>query len=397
MIIPPLHDWRRTLPLMMTAAGALLWNLPARAETPVVAAARVERGEVAREVSFEAEMRPFQEVELHAKVTGYLQKLTVDAGDEVKEGQVIATLEVPELMMEIEHAEATQRRSKAEIDRAEASFEEVHQVYNRLLATDKAQPHLIAQQDIDAAKARDRSAQAAIDSAKEQANVADADVKKLKATLEYSRITVPFTGVITKRYADPGALIQAGTSTGAMPVVRLSENDKLRLVFPVSLSYVSQVKVGDPVEIRVPSLNRVLKGTVARFSRKVETATRTMDTEVDVPNKDLSLIPGIYATAVLKADSKGGVLLAPVEGVLRDKNESSVYVINKDHKIEARKVVLGRETPTRLEIREGVTENEMILVGDRTRVQPGQLVEPKLVEPAVTAEESKAPKTAKAP
>lgn len=377
-------------------AAAMLPGLKTAAETPVVAAARVERGDVALEVSFDAEMRPFQEVELHAKVTGYLEKLNVDAGDSVKEGQVIATLEVPELMMEIEHAEATQRRSKAEIERAQASFDEVHQVYDRLLATDKAQPHLIAQQDIDAAKARDRSAQAAIDSAKEQANVAEADVRKLRATLEYSKITAPFTGVITKRYCDPGALIQAGTSSGAMPVVRLSQNDKLRAVFPVSMSFVARIKVGDPVDIHISSLERTLHGVVARFSRKVETSTRTMDAEVDVPNMDLSLIPGIYATAILKAEHKAGALLAPIAAIAREKEGGSVYIITKDHKIEERKATLGIETPSMIEILSGVAENEMVLIGSRTQVKPGQVVEPKLIEASAPKAEGKPLRTAKA-
>ncbi len=384
------------LPLMAVAC-ALSLSQSCRADTPVVAAARIERGDVSRELSFDAELRPFQEVELHAKVTGYLQTLTVDAGDSVKEGQVIATLEVPELQMEIEHAKASERRSASEIARAQAAYDEVHLVYTRLVATDKAQPHLIAQQDIDAARARDRSAEATIDSAKEQANVSQADVRKLQATLEYSKITAPFTGVITKRYVDPGALIQAGTSTGAMSVVRLSQNDKLRLVFPVSMSYVARIKVGDPVEIHVTSMDRTLKGVVARFSRKVETATRTMDTEVDVPNTDLSLIPGIYATATLKADRRTGVLLAPIESVLREKGGASVYVINKEHKIEVRKTMLGQETSSKVEIIEGVSENEIVLVGSRSQVQPGQVVEPKLVEAASVPVEGQPASTAKAP
>ena len=387
---------RQSLPLI-AAMCVLVLILPCRADTPVVAAARIGRGDVSRDLSFDAELRPFQEVELHAKVTGYLQTLTVDAGDRVKEGQVIATLEVPELQMEIEHAKASERRGHAEITRAQAAYDEVHLAYTRLMATDKAQPHLIAQQDIDAAKARDRSAEAAIDAAKEQTNVAEADVRKLQATLEYSKITAPFTGVITKRYVDPGALIQAGTSTGAMSVVRLSQNDKLRLVFPVSMSYVARIKVGDPVEIRVSSMDRTLNGTVARFSRKVETATRTMETEVDVPNTDLSLIPGIYATAILKADRRSGVLLAPIEAVLRDKDGASVYVITREHKIEARKAVLGQETPSMVEILAGVSENEVVLVGSRSQVQPGQVVEPKLIEPSIAPVEARVSPTAKAP
>lgn len=355
-------------------------NANAAEDVPAVAAARVERGDIFREASFDAELRPYHEVELHARVSGYLDVMKVDAGDSVKEGDVLAVLDVPESKIEIEHALASERRSKAEIARAQATFDEAHAAYERLMKTSEAQPRLIAQQDIDAARARDRTADAALDAAREQANVSSAEVKKLNAMLEYTKITAPFAGVITKRYSDPGALIQAGTSTGTLPLVRLSQNDKLRLVFPVSISFVSAIKVGDPVEIRIPVLNRTISGAVARFSRKVETYTRTMDAEVDVPNADLSLIPGIYATAVLKTDRREKTLMVPIGAVSREKGSASVYVINSDHQLEERQVTLGLETPSKLEILNGVNEGDIVMTGSRALVTPGQLVEAKLPE-----------------
>ncbi len=349
-------------------------------DVPVVAAAKVERGDIFREASFDAELRPWQEVALHARVSGYLDVMKVDAGDSVKEGDVLAVLDAPESKIEIEHALASERRSKAEIARAQAAYDEAHTAYERLMKTSEAQPRLIAQQDLDAARARDRSADAALDAAREQANVSSAEVKKLNTMLEYTKITAPFAGVITKRYSDPGALIQAGTSSGTLPLVRLSQNDKLRLVFPVSISFVSAIKVGDPVEIRIPVLNRTISGSVARFSRKVETATRTMDAEVDVPNADLKLIPGIYATAVLKTDHREKTLMVPVGAVSREKGSASVFIINSDHHLEERQVTLGLETPSKLEILSGVNEGDTVMTGSRAQVTPGQLVEAKLPE-----------------
>ena len=367
-----------------------VWSAEVAANIPVVAAARVERGDLGHEVSFEAELRPYQEVELHARVSGYLETMKVDAGDLVKEGQVIATLDVPELRVDIEHALASERRSKAEIVRAKANYEEAHLNCTRMEAANKAKPNLIAQQDIDNAKARDRAADAAVDAATEQANVASADVKKFRTMMDYTQITVPFTGVITKRYADPGALIQAGTSTGTEPLVRLSENDRLRIVFPVSVSYVSGIKVGDPVEIRLDStLKRTITGKVTRFSRKVETATRTMEVQVDVPNEDLSLTPGLYATALLKTDLHRAALSVPVQAVAREKGVETVYIINKDHKIEERSVKIGLELPDRVEIISGLEENELVLTGSRGQVKPGETVEAKVEEPAKTEGKTK--------
>jgi RND family efflux transporter MFP subunit len=304
--------------------------------------------------------------------------MKVDAGDSVKENDVLAVLDAPEAKIEIEHALASERRSQAEIARAEAAYDEAHSAYERLMKTSEAQPRLIAQQDLDAGRGRDRAAAAALDAAREQANVSSAEVKKLRTMLDYTRITAPFAGVITKRYSDPGALIMAGTSSGTLPLVRLSQNDRLRVVFPVSISYVSGIKVGDPVEIRITALKRTITGAVARFSRKVETATRTMDAEVEVPNADLSLIPGVYATAILRTDRREKTLLVPIEAVSREKAGASVFVINGENKIEERTVTLGLETPSKLEILSGVNEGDIVMIGSRAQIAPGQEVEPRL-------------------
>ena len=353
----------------------------AQAEPPTVAVSTVAKSDGFREVSFDAELRPYREIDVHAKVTGYVEALPVEIGDSVKEGQTIASLDIPETKIELEHALADQRRSYAEVERASANFEEAHQVFARLSATDHAQPRLIAMQELDTARAKDRTAAATLDSAKEQAKVAEAEVKRLQTMVDYAHIIAPFAGVITRRQADIGALIQAGASTGSMPVVRLSQNDKLRVVFPVSLSYVANIHVGDPVEIRVASLDRVLTGAIARFTRRVETATRTMEAEVDLANDDLSLTPGIYAAILVKFQRKENALFVPVEAVQRGKAGNSLYVVNEKHLVEERPVTLGLETPTKIEVLSGATEHEMVVLGSRSQLNPGQSVLPKVVEP----------------
>ncbi len=342
----------------------------------------VTREDGYREVSFEAELRPYQEIELHSKVTGYIDDLKVDAGDVVKEGQMIASLDIPETKIELEHAAAEERRSYADLEKASATYEEAHLTFTRISATDHAQPHLIAAQELDAARVKDRSAAAALESAKEQSKVAESEVKRFQTMVDYSRITAPFAGVITKRHADYGSLIQAGTSSGSSPVVRLSQNNKLRAVFPISISYVSHIQVGDPVEVRIPSLDRTIQGTVARFTRKVETATRTMEVEVDLPNEDLTLIPGVYGVAVLKIDRRKQALFVPIESVQRAAEGSSLYVINAKNLVEERRVKLGLEMPNKIEVLTGAKENEMVLIGSHARLIPGQSVVPKLTEPA---------------
>lgn len=332
-----------------------------------VAAVKVAKESLAQEVTFDAELRPYEEVELHAKVTGYLQALKVEVGDRVTAGQLIGVLEVPELQSDLEHAVAAEGRNQA-------AAEEAHLAFTRLESAAKAQPGLVAPQDLDAARARDRSAAAAL-------SAAQADVRKFRTLLEYTRITAPFAGVVTKRHANAGALIQAGTSSGAMPLVRLSQNDKLRVVFPVSLSFVTRIREGSSVEILVPSLGKTFPGTVARFTRRVETSTRTMEVEVDLPNPDLSLVPGVYATVILKLDRKENALVIPIEAVTREKHGASVLVVAGGNKLEERNVTLGEETPTKLEVLSGLSEGEVVMLGSRSQVRPGQIVEPKLMQP----------------
>jgi RND family efflux transporter MFP subunit len=354
---------------------------------PQVAVAKVTREDLIQQLPGYAELRPYQEVDLHAKVAGYLESITVDIGDRVEAGQLLATIEVPELADDIQRANAALTRNQQEVARAQAAYEEAHLVYSRLSAVDKAQPNLIAQQELDTAVEKDRTAESALAAAKAEVDVSRAEIAKLETMRKYCRIVAPFAGVITRRYADPGALIQAGisSSTQSLPLVRLSQNNRLRLDIPVSVSYVSRIELGDPVEVRVESCDKSFTGTVARSTRKVDTATRTMDVEVDVPNDSLKLIPGMYANVTLRIDHRNKAIAVPVEAVSRQK-EATVFVVNKENKIEQRVVGVGLETPDKLEVLSGLSENELVMIGSRTQVKPGQVVEPKPVEQAKMAE-----------
>jgi RND family efflux transporter MFP subunit len=364
------------------------------APTPTVAAVRIGRGDLAQVLTIAAEFRPFQEIEVHAKVAGFLKSITVDVGDRVREGQLLATLEVPELQDEIRQDEAAVKRAAEEINRAQADLERAqsaHEVAHlsatRLADVMKARPNLIAQQDIDEATGRDRvseaqvaTAQAALAAAREQLEIAKAAQSKTQTLFGYARITAPFAGVITHRYADTGAMIQAGTSsqTQAMPVVRLSENDRLRLVIPVPESAVSRIHLGQHVDVAVQSLRRTVSGAVARFSDRLDTETRTMRVEVDVPNANLELVPGMYADASITLDQATGVVVAPVQAVDRTEAGSHVLVVGLDGKLDARTVTIGLEADDRVEVKTGLSDGDVVVVGSRAQLKPGTMVVPRL-------------------
>jgi len=335
---------------------------------PTVAVSKVTRQDIFKQVTIPAEFRPYEEAMLNAKVSGYVSKMNVDFGDTVKAGQLMATLEVPELQDQLDNALATEAKT-------EADYTNANLIYTRLVSVNRDHPGLVAQQDLDTAEANDHATAAAIAAAK-------ADVEKYRTLVGYTNITAPFDGVVTWRYADPGALIQAGTSSDSqsLPLVRVSDNYLLRLDFPVSVEYVKDIRVGDVVEVRNESLGgKMFIGKITRFTDKVDEDTRTMMVEIQVPNPDLKMIPGMYATVVLKVEKHADALVVPTQAVSPGKT-ARVFVVNHDHQIEARDITLGVESPDEYEVLSGLNEGDLVVVGDHSELQAGQKVEPKSVE-----------------
>jgi RND family efflux transporter MFP subunit len=384
-----------------SAASAPLTAAPAARS---VAAAKVERGTVDETLTLAAEFRPFQEIDVHAKVAGYVKEIGVDVGDRVKAGQLLAVLEIPELEDEIRQDEAAERRSQEEVHRADADLqraESAHEIAHlgatRLAAVLRDRPKLVAQQDIDEAQARDRmaeaqvaTAKAAVASSNEQLAVAQATKNHTRTLFGYARITAPFAGVITRRYADTGAMIQAGTAsqTQTMPIVRLSENALLRLALQVPESAVSRIHVGAPVDVRVASVGRTFPGKIARFAERVNAETRTMDTEIDVPNPQLELVPGMYADAAIVLDRASDVIVAPVQAVDRDGDRVTVLAVTPGHAVELRDVKLGLESADRVEIRSGLSEGDLVIVGSRAGLKAGTAVTPVVARAAAAQKEA---------
>ncbi len=248
--------------------------------------------------------------------------------------------------------------------RARATAEKARLVYERINAVAEKKPGLISQQDVDNAR---------IDYEEAKAHLQYAQV-----IVEYGRIVAPFSGVITKRFVDPGALIQSGISsdTQATPVVRLAQNTLLRLDFPVPESIVPQIKRGLPVTVQIDSTGETLHNTIARLAKRVDNATRTMNVEVDIANADRHLTPGMLGQVTLNLDTKQNVLSVPVQAVA-GKEKPTVWVVNAQHRLEQRAVTPGLQTPDSVEILSGVHEGEWVVFGSRSGLNPGATVEPK--------------------
>jgi len=372
---------------------------PRAAEIPSATVVLALRGVLSNTLSLAGQFQPYQEIDVHAKVSGYVQHIYVDIGDRVRAGQTLAVLEVPELDAQLKGTQAQLRHSKDEVvraqnevARAESDHSALHAAYARLQQAAAARPGLIAEQELDDARSKDLAAEAQVDAAKaalsaaqQQTAVADADRMRVSALANYATVTAPLSGVITWRYADTGALIQAGTasSTQSLPLVKLAQSDILRLRLPVPESAVPYIRQGANVQVEVKAIHRTFVGTVVRFTRSVSLETRTMETEIDVQNADLSLTPGMYADTTLELDHRENALSVPVQAVVQSASEQYVLVVDGQDRIQKRSVELGEQTSARAEVVRGLSDNDRVVVGGQANYQIGELVKPRLEnEPA---------------
>src|ERR1700733_12299104 len=371
-------------------------KVEAAPEPDAARVAMVQRGSVSHVLALAGQFQPYQVIDVHPKVSGFIRSIRVDIGDRVRQGETLAVLEVPELQAQLEGAVAQVSRSKDEISRAEhelagaqAQYGALHANNDRLQQAAKAQPGLIAQQELDDAQSKDLNAAAQVDAAKAAlsaaqglSDVARADNRRVGAMEAYTNVTAPIDGVITWRYADTGALIQAGTESNnqALPIVKLAQVVLLRLRMPVPEYAVRYVAVGNQLQVRVDALGRSFTGKVVRFTRDVNFETRTMETEVDVENKDLSIDPGMYANTQLQLDHADNVLTIPVEALLLRHNKEFVYLLDSENRVSVRRIEVGLRGSQLAEIKGGLAEGERVILGGQEKYQEDERVTP-LVQP----------------
>src|ERR1041385_2726351 len=262
-----------------------------------------KRGPITRFVTLPGEIKAYQQVTLYAKVAGYLKTITVDKGDRVKEGDLIADIEVPEMLADIQ-------RYKAEVEVADLDFK-------RLSESQKKLPDLVVPQTVDNAKGK--------------LDIAKANLERTQTLLNYAKITAPFSGIITKRAVDPGAFIPAATSGSAeqsAAIVTLTDLSRVRVQVAVPELESSLIATDQPVKFLVDGLpGRNFEGKVTRFSYSLDESSKTMLAEIELPNPNLELRPGMYATVKIGIERKEDALLVPVEALVVEKAGASVFTV----------------------------------------------------------------------
>ena len=364
------------------------------ATTPSARVATAQRGAISRVLTLAGQFQSFQVVDVHPKVSGYMARINVDIGDVVRKGQTLAVLEVPELKAELQQTVFSLQqsneeiiRSQHEIRRAEATHAALHAQSERMKQAAAAQPGLIAQQELDDAVAKDLSSEAQVDAAKaamavakQHAGAALADNERVQALHNYTKVTAPLDGVVIWRYADTGALIQGGTNSNSqdLPIVRLSQSNLLRLRIPVPEDDVRYVHVGDTLQVRVDAISRSFTGKIVRFTRDVNFETRTMETEVDVENKDLSITPGMYANTMLQLAHVSDVVTIPVEALVLNGRQRAVYLVDATNRVHVRNVEVGLEGSKLAEIKAGLSTGDRVLLGGHDKYTENEAVSPLL-------------------
>ena len=366
-------------------------SAPPPAAVPTVPIAVAGPANLENDLVLSAEFRPFQEVDIMAKVAGYVRTINVDIGSHVGENAVLATLEVPEIQDDLAKAragvaaaDANIATAQAGVQRAQAGANIAKLSFQRIQDVAIRDKGLVPRQDIDVAQAKQldadaqlASANSSLKSAQQSKAGAESEYSRAEAMVQYATIHAPFAGVIIKRYANIGSMIQAGISsqTQAMPIVRLAQNNVLRLTLPVPVSAVADIRDGERVDVNVTSTGRHLQGKIARYADAVQMATRTMDTEVDVPNPDGTLVPGMYAEVHLHLANRPAALSVPLDAV--DGLGTSVqqtYVV-RDGTVHLVTVKVGLQTPDRIEILSGLQSGDNVIVGRHTGLSDGEKVD----------------------
>ena len=330
--------------------GCVTRFVAADAPKPVeVKVARPTHGEIIRYVTLPGSIRANQQATLYAKVAGYLKSLNVDKGDRVQAGQSLGEIEVPELLADL-------AKFKAEVKVADTD-------YQRVSGAQKKAPDLVTPQAVDEAKGR--------------LDIASANLERTETLLRYANITAPFGGIVTARFVDPGAFIPSATSGSAAQnaaIVTLADFNTARAQVALPEVEASLAQVGQPVRLTVEGLaGKTFEAQVSRISYALDDATKTMLIEADLPNPDLRLRPGMYASVKVGVEKHTDALLIPSEALVMEKANAFAFVADGG-KAKKTAIKIGFNDGTKVEVLSGLTGSEAVILGGKMALTDGAAV-----------------------
>jgi len=349
----------------------------ARDRVPAVRVAPVRRAAAEETLVLPGTARALLETPLYARTSGYLKKYHADIGDPVKQGQLVAEIDSPEVDQQLRQARANLAVSQASLRQVEA---------NRALAKIAAdrwatavKEHTVSQQEADEKQAAFRAREADVQAAQAAIQASEANVKRLEELQGFEKIVAPFDGVLTYRNVDVGTLVSEGSSASARELFRVAQVDSLRIFVHVPEASLASIRNGQAADIAFDAHpNRKFKGEVSRSAQAVDPASRTMLTEVRVPNPDRFLKPGMYAQVTFRLQRPEPPLLMPSSALILRSEGTLVAVVGKDGAVHYQSVQVGRDYGMRIEILSGLKEGDAVMTSPSTDFHEGQKVEPVL-------------------
>ena len=349
------------------------------AEVPLpVEVVRVHRASTDRLVALPGEARALYETTLYARTSGYLKNWAVDIGDRVKQGQVLATIETPELDDQLIAAQAKVAQAKAEADLADASAKFADVSYHRweLAAPEGA----VSAQDRDQKKAELDTARAKLEAAKASVNLADADVKRLQTLVGFKSVTAPFDGTVTQRHVDFGDLVTAGSTSSTTPLFTIARSDQIRVFVDVPQRVSPEIVVGMRASAAVDEFpDRPFEGKVSRTADSIDPVSRTLRVEVLVPNAELALKPGMFAQVTFKSDRRNPPLRIPASALTLRPSGPQVAVVSADGTVKMKAIKIRHDLGDFIEVSSGLEDGQSVALNLSSDVADGERVTAHLV------------------
>lgn len=340
-------------------------------------------GDSKRNLALPGTLRGQTEAAIHARTSGYLQRWTKDIGDHVRQGELLAVIDTPEADQELAQAHATREQIKARLALAQSSLARWEGLRQR---------DAVSQQELDERSATHLQAKADL-------AAADANVKRLEQLQSFRRITAPFDGVVVRRNVEVGALIGAGSTNNNRELFYLAQSDTLRVTVAVPQVHADTVKPGQEVTVRlIEKPNMTFKGTVARTAGAIDSATRSMQVEITLPNKEGKLIPGSYVEVSLPLQAGSRTLVLTVNALQFRQDGPLVAVVHGD-RISLRSIKLGRDLGRVVEVTSGLGPNDAVVLNPHDSVEEGERVIAKAAPPetAPARAEGQPPRRASSP
>jgi len=315
-----------------------------------------------------------QQTPLYARINGYLKSFAVDIGDSVKKGQLVAEIDSPEVDQQLRQAVATLGVVKASLVQAQANQELARVASERWAALVKERA--VSQQEADEKRLTLAAREADVESSRATIKAQEANVKRLEELQSFKQILAPFDGVITARNVEIGTLVSEGSGTAARELFRMVQIQNLRFHVPVPEGFVPSIKAGLEATLTFDAHpGRTFAGKVSRTSNSVDAASRTMLVEVRVPNPDGILLPGMYAQVTFALHQGSPPLLMPSNALLVRPEGTLAAVVGKDKTVHYKKIQVGRDYGTRIEVVSGLEENDQVMVNPTTMIREGEKVE----------------------